>query len=82
MAARVSAEYRDRLSRAESSEEEAAHRHAVTEMERTIVGQALAAERSTYFRLARERKISDALARRLVSEVDQREIRMTSAAGH
>lgn len=73
-AARVSAEYRDRLSWAESSKEEAEQRRALAEMERTIAGRALAAERSTYFRLARERKISDALARRLVSEVDQREV--------
>lgn len=81
-AARISGDYRDRIARSESDAQALAHRHTIEGMERTITTTALAAERDAYFRLARERKISDALARRLVLEVDQADVRLNSAPAH
>lgn len=79
VAGRVSSDYRGRLEEVETSAEEAEHRQAVAGIERTILSHALAAERAAYFRLGRERKISDALARALVAEIDHAEVRISAA---
>lgn len=81
-AARVSQDYRARLESYERNEEDDAHHHAVAGIERTVMQQALAAERAVYFRLGRERKISDALSRKLVAEIDHAEVRITTNTTH
>lgn len=81
-AARISSDYRDRLAAYDTTEEEVEHHHAVAGIERAIVARALAAERTAYFRLGRERKISDALARKLVAEIDHADVRINAAAAH
>lgn len=81
-AARISSDYRDRIDAFESTAEAKERRLAVEDIEHTITKAALAAEREVYFRLARERKISDALSRRLVLEVDQADIRLQAAHAH
>ena len=75
-AARVSAEYRARIEGITKTGEEAAELRRTEEIDRSLRLAALRAERDTYFRLGRERKLSDAIVRRLVAEVDQAETRL------
>lgn len=76
-AARVSALYRARIDGMSKTGEEAEEVRRTVAIDRDLRLAALRAERSTYYRLGRERKLSDALVRRLVAEVDQAETRLT-----
>lgn len=78
-AARVSDYYRAQIDGMSEGEDAEALRRT-GEIERTLRLAALRAERATYFRLGRERKLSDVIVRRLVSEVDQAETRLVPAA--
>jgi monovalent cation/hydrogen antiporter len=79
-AARVSAGYRARIDGMSKSGEEAEELRRVEAMERELRLAGLRAERATYFRLGRERKLSDSIVRRLVSEVDLVEARLQQQA--
>ena len=80
-AARVSDDYRARIDGMAKAGEEAADQRRAKTIERELRLAALRAERDTYFRLGRERKLSDDIVRRLVAEIDQAEARLTSASG-
>lgn len=78
-AARLSALYRARIEGMSKTGEEAEEVRRTVAIDRDLRLAALRAERATYFRLGRERKLSDALVRRLVAEVDQAETRLTQS---
>jgi CPA1 family monovalent cation:H+ antiporter len=78
-AARVSDTYRAQIDGMADGEEAEALRRTEG-IERQLRLAALRAERATYFRLGRERKLSDSIVRRLVSEVDQAETRLAPTA--
>lgn len=77
-AARVSAGYRARIEGFARTGEDAEDLRRAETIDRTLRLAALRAERQTYFRLGRERKLSDEIVRRLVAEVDQIEARLVS----
>lgn len=77
-AARVSADYRARIEGIAKSGEEADDLRRAEAIDRTLRLAALRAERQTYFRLGRERKLSDEIVRRLVAEIDQQETRLVA----
>lgn len=78
-AARVSAAYRARIDGMSKTGDEAEEVRRTVAIDRDLRLAALRAERATYFRLGRERKLSDALVRRLVAETDQAETRLTQS---
>ncbi len=77
-AARVSADYRARVDGISMTGEDAEDLRRAETIDRTLRLAALRAERQTYFRLGRERKLSDEIVRRLVAEVDQVETRLNA----
>ena len=77
-AARVSDGYRAQIDGITKSGEEADDLRRTQEIERTLRLAALRAERQTYFRLGRQRKLSDEIVRRLVAEIDQAETRIAA----
>lgn len=77
-AARVSADYRTRIEGIARTGEDAEDLRRAETIDRTLRLAGLRAERQTYFRLGRERKLSDAIVRRLVAEVDQVETRLSA----
>lgn len=74
-AARVMALYLSRAEGTTGSGVEAASLRRADDVERTLRLAALQARRETIYRLARDRRISDAVARRLVREIDLLEAR-------
>ena len=80
-AARVSDGNRARIAGMSKSGEEAETLRRLEAMEHDLRLAGLRAERATYFRLARERKLSDAISRRLVAEVDQAKAHLLPPAG-
>lgn len=78
-AARLSDLYRARIDGMAKTGDEAEEVRRTLAIDRDLRLAALRAERATYYRLGRERKLSDALVRRLVSEVDQAETRLTQS---
>ena len=76
-AARVSADYRARIDGISKSGEDAEDLRRAEEIDRALRLAALRAERQTYFRLGRERKLSDEIVRSLVAEIDQAEARLS-----
>lgn len=78
-AARVSALYRARIDGMAATGEEAEEVRRTMAIDRDLRLAGLRAERATYYRLGRQRKLSDALVRSLVAEVDQAETRLTQS---
>lgn len=78
-AARVSADYRERIDGISKTGNEADEVRRTWGIGRELRLAALRAERATYYRLGREHKLSDAIVRRLVAEVDQAETRLTQS---
>ena len=78
--ARVTESYKERLDHFESDVEEYNNRMRRMQMEKDLTIAALAAERDTFLTLATERKISDSLARKLVMEIDQAELRVKASS--
>jgi Na+/H+ antiporter len=76
-AARVSADYRARIDGIARTGEDAEDLRRAETIDRSLRLAGLRAERQTYFRLGRERKLSDEIVRRLVAEVDQLETRLS-----
>ena len=75
-AARISGDYRARIEGMGKSGEEADELRRAEAVERELRLAGLRAERETYYRLGRERKLSDDIVRRLVAEVDHAETRL------
>ena len=69
-AARVSADYRARIEGISKTGEEAEDLRRAEAVDRALRLAALRAERQTYFRLGRQRKLSDAIVRQLVAEIE------------
>lgn len=78
-AARLSEIYRARVDGMSKTGDEAEEVRRAVAIDRDLRLAALRAERATYYRLGRERKLSDDIVRRLVTEVDQAETRLTQA---
>ncbi|MFT3971979.1 MAG: Na+/H+ antiporter [Amaricoccus sp.] len=78
-AARVSSLYRTRIDGMSKTGDEAEEVRRTVAIDRELRLAGLRAERATYYRLGRERKLSDALVRRLVAEIDQAETRLTQS---
>lgn len=79
-AARVSADYRARVDGMAKSGGEAEEMRRAEAIDRDLRLAGLRAERETYFRLGRQRKLSDHIVRRLVAETDQAEARLAPAS--
>ena len=75
-AARISGDYRARIEGMGKSGEEADELRRAEAVDRELRLAGLRAERETYYRLGRERKLSDDIVRRLVAEVDHAETRL------
>lgn len=78
-AARLSGLYRNRIEGMSKTGDEADEVRRIIAIDHDLRLAALRAERATYYRLGRERKLSDALVRHLVAEVDQAETRLTQS---
>lgn len=74
-AARVMALYRDHIKEENQTDENRRHYHQVEEIERRLHIAGLNAQRNEIYRLTRQRKIEDDVARRLVREIDLTEAR-------
>nr|WP_269845835.1 Na+/H+ antiporter [Paracoccus yeei] len=78
--ARVTEIYRARLNAGGFGTDEAAAARHATEAERLLRLKAVRAERNEIFRLGRHRRISSAIAQKLIRELDIAEARLTSRA--
>ncbi|WP_454685433.1 Na+/H+ antiporter [Ancylobacter moscoviensis] len=76
--ARIMELYRQRIDRGSKSGEEAELIRKVDHIERELRLSGIRAERDMYYRLARKRRVSDDMARKLVRELDLLEARFTS----